>query len=74
LVTNARRSAAVLAYSGSGVIRRRRFPRSISCGDFTPSMMVGMSAGNSRLRFGLERFSDFAEGIAMLPRIIAAGI
>lgn len=50
-----------------------RFALAISCGDRTPSMMVGMSAGSSRLRFGLERFSDLADGIAIEPRIMAAG-
>jgi hypothetical protein len=35
--------------------------------------MVGMSAGNLRSRFDLERFSDLADGMAIESRIIAAG-
>jgi hypothetical protein len=61
-----------MRYSGSGIIRRRRLSRAISCGDRTPSMIVGTACAG----FGLRRFPrqllGSLPGMPMLLLIIAA--
>ncbi len=53
-------------------IRRRSL--AISAGDRTFSNITGMSGGSSRQRFGRERRSDLADGMATAPTIMAPQI